>query len=84
VNCKIGQSELFLLARHTSACIPPPPCALAQLTHARTAGEGYSVGCLGRRIGIASGNATECRFFACPTGLRLIISRLNKLQAIYL
>jgi hypothetical protein len=42
---------------------------LAQLTHARTAGEGYSVGCLGSRIGIARGNATELRFFLLPYGV---------------
>lgn len=63
-----AQSELFLLARHTSDCITPAPLCIGA-AHARTAGEGYSVGCLGSRIGIARGNATELRFFLLPYGV---------------
>lgn len=48
-----------------------PPIYPRPLVHcaARTAGEEYSVGCLGRRIGIARGNATELRFFLLPYGV---------------
>ena len=48
-----------------------PPTYPRPLVHcaARTAGEEYSVGCLGRRIGIARGNATELRFYLLPYGV---------------
>ena len=48
-----------------------PPTYPRPLVHcaARTAGEEYSVGCLGRPIGIERGNATELRFFLLPYGV---------------